>query len=210
MRRGVESNPGARRRYPRRVRGRATTWAVAAGLAFGTAGVSIAASHTIHQPAQVGNAAHRMASAVGRTEPSTGDSARHAAPADAVHLLVELVNAERGRSGLPPLRLDPWVAIAAGAHADDMAATGVMRHVGSDGSDGGTRLGRAGYDWASWGENIGSGPSDPAAKVSAWLASPPHRANLLGDFTAVGIGVADAPDGTVYWSLLVTRPLGSS
>lgn len=180
-----------------------------AGLALGTAGVSIAASNTIHQPARVGDGAHRMASAAGRVVPSPTDTARQATPAgDAVALLAELVNVERSRSGRSPLHLEPRLTIAAEAHARDMATSGVMQHAGSDGSDGGTRLTRTGYDWATWGENIGAGPSDPAVVVAAWLDSPPHRANLLGDFIDIGVAVAVGADGTPYWSLLVARPTG--
>ena len=171
--------------------------------------MSLAASSTIHQPARVGDAAHRIASTAGRIEPTTPGTARQATPvADAAHQVVELVNAERGRLGLRPLVRDPRLALAAGVHAADMAATGVMRHAGSDGSDGGTRIARTGYGYAAWGENVGTGPSDPAATVAAWLDSAPHRANLLGEFTDVGVAVAAAADGTTYWTLVVARPTG--
>jgi uncharacterized protein YkwD len=37
--------------------------------------------------------------------------------------------------------------------------------------------------------------------------SPGHRANILnGTFTQIGIGLADAGDGTPYWSLELGRP----
>ena len=203
------------RRYPRRVRGRATTWAVAAGLALGTAGVSLAASTAIHQPARVGDAAHRMVStrrsATTGTNASTdptavgGDRRAPTAP-DATCALVDLVNGARRVHGVPPLRVDQRLTTAAHAHATDMAAAGVMRHLGSDGSDGGTRSTRAGYRWSTWGENVAAGTTDPAAVVAAWLASEPHRANLLGDAVDVGAATVTASDGTPYWALLVARP----
>lgn len=41
--------------------------------------------------------------------------------------------------------------------------------------------------------------------LAAWLASPVHRKNLTGDFQVTGVGVARAPDGTVYVTQLFVR-----
>ncbi len=50
------------------------------------------------------------------------------------------------------------------------------------------------------GENISSGWTSPEAAVAAWMGSPAHRANILNrSFTTIGIGIAQAPDGTFYW-----------
>ena len=37
----------------------------------------------------------------------------------------------------------------------------------------------------------------------AWMASSGHRRQMLGEYTYIGIGVADAADGTAYWTLVV-------
>src|SRR5205814_7191192 len=46
-------------------------------------------------------------------------------------------------------------------------------------------------------ENVGYGPSFDAT-TSAFYSSPTHRANILGNFTVVGVGVATGSDGTVW------------
>lgn len=48
-----------------------------------------------------------------------------------------------------------------------------------------------GVDWSSAGENVGwnSGYSDPAANINAqFMASSPHRANILGAYNELGVG----------------------
>lgn len=173
---------------------RGSIWAVGAGLMVGTASVAAAASVTIDAPAAVVDRAQRLnPSAEGDLTPEQR----------AVVELVELVNVERTSRGLPVVWLDPQVTAAAHVHAADMAANRVMQHAGSDGSDGGVRLERAGYTWTSWGENIAAGFVDPRALLDAWMGSPAHRSNILGDFTDVGVGAVATPDGVPYWTLLM-------
>jgi uncharacterized protein YkwD len=167
-------------------------------LVLGTASLSVAASPAISGPARVDDRAQRVA--------PTFD-AELTPEQRAVVEMVTLVNIERGNRGLPVLRLDDRASAAARAHAADMASMRLMQHVGSDGSDGGIRLTRAGYAWSSWGENIGAGFVDPGTLFTAWMNSEGHRANLLGDFTDVGVGVVATADGVPYWSLLVARAL---
>jgi uncharacterized protein YkwD len=46
-------------------------------------------------------------------------------------------------------------------------------------------------NWQLWGENVGVGPT-PQSVEAALMASPPHRANILGNFTHMGVGVVIA------------------
>jgi uncharacterized protein YkwD len=120
----------------------------------------------------------------------------------AAHALVDAVNTARVARGLAPLRWDDRAASAASVHAHDIAAMGAVVHLGSDGSDGGQRLTRAGATWSSWGEALGAGFAEAASMVDAWVASPGHRAVLFGAFTRVGAGVATSAAGTPYWALV--------
>jgi uncharacterized protein YkwD len=169
-------------------------WVLASGLVVGTASLAAAASSTIARPAEVADRALRLSPTF---EPDLTPGQRVVAE------MVALVNIERGRRGLPFLRLDDQLSAAARVHAADMASMRRMQHVGSDGSDGGIRLSRTGFVWSSWGENIGAGFTDPAVLFESWLNSPDHRANLLGDFTEIGVGVVATSDGVPYWALLV-------
>jgi uncharacterized protein YkwD len=79
-----------------------------------------------------------------------------------------------------------------------MAGARFFAHDTPAGSSVADRVQRAGYGRASgrWsiGENIGWGAgrmASPRAIVSAWMESPPHRANILsGRFREIGVGVA--------------------
>jgi uncharacterized protein YkwD len=50
------------------------------------------------------------------------------------------------------------------------------------------------------GENLLVGPVGLSADamVSAWMGSPEHRANILGPFSAAGVGIAQGNDGQWY------------
>jgi uncharacterized protein YkwD len=48
-------------------------------------------------------------------------------------------------------------------------------------------------------ENIAMGQSSAAEAVSDWMRSDGHRANILGSHTRIGVAMARAADGTVYW-----------
>jgi uncharacterized protein YkwD len=130
-----------------------------------------------------------------RAGPSTGD----------LTLIVGMVNAARAGSGLAPVAWDTRVATAAQAHSADMAAMNLMTHAGSDGSDAGDRLLRAGFDWHAWGENVAAGMASVQSAFDAWMGSPGHRAQILGGFIVIGLGAAQGSNGTIYWTLDFAR-----
>ncbi len=113
--------------------------------------------------------------------------------------VVNLVNAERAEAGCGALKIDDKLMAAAQAHSQDQADHRKMTHDGSDGSDVGERLDRAGYAWRAYGENVAWNQQTPAAVMDAWMNSPGHRANILNcSFTEIGVGVANS-DGP-YWT----------
>lgn len=173
--------------------GRRTYVAVLTAVVVGTASLAVAAPSSIRAPASVDDVARRMAPS---SEPDLAAEQR------AIDELLVLINTVRAERGLPFLRLDGQASTAARTHAADMASMRRMQHIGSDGSDGGLRLTRAGYPWTTWGENLGGGFGEPAALVDAWMASESHNSNLLGDFIDVGIGVVATWDGIPYWCVV--------
>lgn len=104
-------------------------------------------------------------------------------------LAFELVNAERTARGLAPLAVRGACVAAAQEHADDMAERGFFDH------DSPTepfldRMRRWGLFTAIVGEDIGWAPT-PEAVVASWMASAPHRANILNPaFVSSGMGVS--------------------
>jgi uncharacterized protein YkwD len=113
-----------------------------------------------------------------------------------------LLNAERHRHGLRPLRLNDRLSRAARAHSQDMARHGYFDHNSRNGSSFVARIRRTGYLTGArrWkvAENIAWGTNwlaSPRAIMKAWMDSPGHRANILdGSYREIGIGVA-TPSG---------------
>lgn len=119
--------------------------------------------------------------------------------------VVRLTNLERAAAGLAPLVTHPAVTLAAVLHSQDQAAHGTMSHIGSDGSDGGVRLTRAGFAWRLWGENVARGQLTARDVMAAWMGSAGHRTNILNDwFTTIGVGTAVDAAGTRYWTMVLT------
>jgi uncharacterized protein YkwD len=136
---------------------------------------------------------------------ATATPRRTAAPTgtDALEArVVELTNAERARRGCGPLRLDLRLRTAARAYSYEMARYGTFSHTGRDGSTPGERMARAGYTVdGGWAENIARGYRTAEAVMQGWMTSAPHRANILNcDMHAVGVGVARASSGELFWT----------
>eukprot|EP00775_Hariotina_reticulata_P007851 gene7851-8048_t len=120
--------------------------------------------------------------------------------------LLNLVNAARQSNGRAPLSLNTQLNNAAMAHSIDQAGRNTMTHTGSDGSDLGTRVTRAGYRWSTVGENVAVGQTSPSSVFQAWMNSPGHRANILnGNFADMGVAVATGRDGRPYWTQVFGR-----
>jgi uncharacterized protein YkwD len=128
-------------------------------------------------------------------------------PADRRQTMLDAINLLRGDRGLDPLRPEPRLFAAAEGHALDLLRNGLQSHEGSDGSLPPERATRAGYPWILVGENVATGFGSASGVVSGWMASPPHRANLLTpDFREVGIGWREGT-GTAgpIWVLVLGR-----
>jgi uncharacterized protein YkwD len=130
-----------------------------------------------------------------------------AAPATLQAATLCLVNGERRSRGLRPLSLDPRVAAAAQAHAQDMESHRYMSHY-SRGGGPSYRMARAGYHclrrgcprgediaWAAQG-------ATPRRIVAMWMHSAGHRYNILyRTYAVAGVGIASGeriPSGGMY------------
>ncbi|MGW7441471.1 CAP domain-containing protein [Streptomyces sp. NPDC054849] len=122
-----------------------------------------------------------------------------AAPATgAAAAVLSLVNQERAAAGCPAVTLNAKLTKAAQDHSADMASHSNMSHTGSDGSDPGQRITRAGYTWSTYGENVAYGYSTPEKVMEGWMNSPGHRQNILNcSFKEIGIGLAQPNN---YWT----------
>ncbi len=116
--------------------------------------------------------------------------------------VVELVNAERAKIGLPPLKRVDSLDDVARYHAVDMDADAYFEHDTYDRSNGdlvyvctwSARIGDY-YTGGSKGENIAGGYRTPEQVMNGWMNSSGHRANILREgYWEIGVGFYD-----YYW-----------
>ncbi len=120
--------------------------------------------------------------------------------------LIAAHNRERAERELPPLISEGRLAEAARIHAEDMAAHSLMSHDGSDGSTPADRVKRRKYPYVTTGENVAKGQTSVSDVMKAWMNSPHHRENILGDFSEIGVARVETKDGTPYWCVEFGRP----
>jgi uncharacterized protein YkwD len=117
-------------------------------------------------------------------------------------LVLQRINEVRAAYGLGRLGASTGLSRAAVAHSRAMAVNGFFAHESQNGTPFWQRLktfyGPHASGWTV-GENLamfGGVRPDAAAIVTAWMASPPHRANLLsGSFSDAGIAILHDPVG---------------
>ncbi|SFK34612.1 Carboxypeptidase regulatory-like domain-containing protein [Nitrosomonas aestuarii] len=114
--------------------------------------------------------------------------------------MLELINAERSKTGTQPLAFNSDLNESSEAHSSWMIATDTFSHTGAGGSNPGDRMTAAGYSFSgswTWGENIAwmstRGPAGLADEVqqlhTMLMNSAGHRANILnGSFREIGVG----------------------
>jgi uncharacterized protein YkwD len=104
-----------------------------------------------------------------------------------------LINDERFKVGLVPLRGDPLLDSIAADWARHLARSGALAH-----GNYADRIWSAHPNTAA-GEVIAAGQATPEAVVAAWMAHPPHRDILMGGYDLIGVGSAAGADGVIYW-----------
>lgn len=108
--------------------------------------------------------------------------------------LIDLMNNERTSRGLPALRVDEQLTLAALDHTLDMTCNNFVEHYGTDGSTWFTRIQARGYSYKAAYENVAAGNpavgGTPEWVVSIlWMNSQVHRENILNP-SVTDIGVA--------------------
>ena len=106
-------------------------------------------------------------------------------------LLTE-TNEQRELAGVEPLRTNELLNEAAYLKAQDMLRQQYWAHIAPDGTTPWQWLTKVGYNYASAGENLAKNFSSSGATMTAWMASPEHRENILNSrYSEVGFAVAD-------------------
>lgn len=99
--------------------------------------------------------------------------------------VLDLVNAERGKERLKPLKLAKDLNHYAQIRAKEI--TKKFSHTRPDGRSCFTVVPKYGY--RILGENLAGGQRSPEEVVEAWMNSPGHRANIMNpNFEELGVG----------------------
>lgn len=106
--------------------------------------------------------------------------------------LLRFTNQEREKRGLKPLKLDPLLSKAAREKAEDMFNKDYWAHTAPDGTTPWDFFHQVGYRYLYAGENLAKEFDQSKDVVSAWMASPTHRANILRpDYEDIGFAVVN-------------------
>jgi len=115
--------------------------------------------------------------------------------------MLELVNKERIKAGLKPLKADPELVPVARAHSKDMFSRGYFAHKSPEGKDPFDRMKKAGVMFQAAGENLALAQTVEIAHTNL-MNSPGHRANILNpSFGRVGIGILDGG----FYGLMISQ-----
>ncbi|MBN1263500.1 MAG: hypothetical protein JW991_04045 [Candidatus Pacebacteria bacterium] len=106
--------------------------------------------------------------------------------------LIELTNRERATRGLAPLENNSLLNEAARRKAGDMFSLDYWAHFSPTGRSPWAFFKETGYHYLFAGENLARDFNDSESVVAAWMESPSHRDNILGqDYEEIGIAVVD-------------------
>lgn len=111
---------------------------------------------------------------------------------------VAAINQSRSAAGLAPLSVHGDLVAGARAHTAEMIPTGTIFHSTSG------QLAAVTTGWSVLGENVGKGP-DVSVLHRAFMDSPSHKANILGDYDRVGVGVALDAESRMYVTVLFMK-----
>jgi uncharacterized protein YkwD len=115
------------------------------------------------------------------------------------------MNRERKKAGLPALKEDKRLTAAAEGHSKDMAKGDFFDHTGSDGSKAGDRVSAQGYRWTFYAENVACGQRTATEVLQSWLGSKAHRKNILSPKAKeAGVSVVRRKDSrcVYFWTVV--------
>ena len=104
--------------------------------------------------------------------------------------ILNLVNQDRLKHGLPQLSLNPTLNLAALAKAEDMLSKNYFAHTSPQGATPWYWFRALGYNYTYAGENLAEGYTDAGDLQKSWMASASHRANILSPhYSDIGFAI---------------------
>ncbi len=109
-----------------------------------------------------------------------------------IQQIIQLTNAERAKQGLAPLQENTALDQAAQGKAQNMFSENYWAHFAPSGKSPWDFILGAGYRFTYAGENLAKNFSNSNDVVTAWMASPSHKENIMNaHYKDIGIAVED-------------------
>lgn len=124
---------------------------------------------------------------------------------DTEQYMLDLINAERQKNGVPPLSFDSQLTKLARIRAKELAEKYDPTHLRPDGRDWVTIFNEeGGYSFGFAGENIAYGQRTVDEVMNSWYNSAGHYSNMVNsNYKHVGIAWSEK-NGVRYWEQLFT------
>ena len=114
--------------------------------------------------------------------------------------VLQFVNQERLKEGLPTLTYNAKLANLADVKAADMRDNNYFSHTSPKYGSPFDMMKQFGIRYSFAGENIAKGQKTPESVMDAWMNSSGHRANILSDnYEQLGVGYETDKSGNTYW-----------
>ncbi|WDF04713.1 SafA/ExsA family spore coat assembly protein [Shouchella hunanensis] len=115
--------------------------------------------------------------------------------------VVRLVNAERAKHGLQPLKENWELSRVARFKSADMRDKNYFSHTSPTYGSPHQMIRDFGIQYRASGENIAAGQTTAQAVFNSWMNSSGHRQNILSPtYTEIGVGYAEGGSYRHYWT----------
>lgn len=146
------------------------------------------------------------------TDKPAGDSAgtetaERQAETTQAKAVLDLVNKERAKAGVPALTLSTKLTDIAYTKAKDMADKGYFSHQSPTYGSPFDMLKHFGVSYTYAGENIAAGQKSAEEVMNSWMNSSGHKANILNkNYTQLGVGFYRGGEYGTEWVQLFIKP----
>lgn len=115
--------------------------------------------------------------------------------------VLNLVNSERSKAGLKPLKANFDLNKLSTLKSEDMMNNNYFSHNSPTYGSAFDMMNKFNISYNTAGENIAMGQPSPSEVMNSWMNSSGHRANILNpNFTDLGVGIAKDSNGRLYWT----------
>ena len=118
--------------------------------------------------------------------------------------VIRLTNVKRQEAGVQDLQYSAALSQAARAKGEHMLTNNYWSHIAPDGTEPWKFFLDSGYRYRYAGENLARDFSDSSSAISAWMASPSHKDNMLsGKYKEIGVAVVEGDLNGVETTIIV-------